>query len=112
MIEPRPGDVAWADFGLGVGREQSGRRPVVVVAAPEYLGLVDSMSIVVPVTSRGRGWPNHVRLSGETGLSRPSWALTEQPRTISRDRVHRVVGWVDLPCLDDIRMWLRDFLDL
>ena len=31
MIPLMPGAVVWADLGDGVGREQSGRRPVVVI---------------------------------------------------------------------------------
>jgi mRNA interferase MazF len=111
MDEVATRDVCWADLGVGRGREQSGLRPVVVVVTPEYLDAVDSLAIVVPVTSRGREWPNHVALTGDTGLARPSWAMTEQPRTIARTRLVRLVGAVDRECLDRIRVYLRDFLD-
>lgn len=37
--------------------------------------------------------------------------MTEQPRTIARTRLVRLVGAVDRECLDRIRVYLRDFLD-
>ena len=59
-----------------------------------------------------RGWPNHVPLRGAHGLDRPSWAMTEQFRTIARDRIRDVVGLVDDTTLSDVDVYLRDFLDL
>lgn len=94
------------------GREQSGRRPVVVVAGAGYLRVVTTLVLCVPVTSVDRGWPNHVPLRGPTGLDRPSWAMTEQLRTLSRDRLVRSVGVVDRDTLGAVRTWLADFLAL
>ncbi|MDA2893232.1 hypothetical protein PDG61_20085 [Mycolicibacterium sp. BiH015] len=36
--------------------------------------------------------------------------MTEQPRTISRERIATVAGTVDNDCLASIRQWLNDFL--
>lgn len=105
-----PGDVIWTDFGTGRGREQSGIRPAVVVSSTPFLETVDSLVHVIPVTSRDRGWPNHVPLGGVTGLASPSWAMTEQLRTVSRQRVLRWSGSVDEPTFDEIRVYLRDSL--
>ena len=110
MGELTPGDVVWATLDPTLGREQGGRRPVVVVASTLYLDVVDTLAIVVPVTSRDRGWPNHIRLTGPTGLDQPSWALTEQPRTITRSRLDAAAGSIDDACLEAIRVYLRDFL--
>ena len=83
-----------------------------VVASDEYLEVVTTRTIIVPVTSVDRRWPNHVRLDGPTGLDQPSWAMTEQPRTIDRDRVHAVAGQVDPETERLIDVYLRDFLAL
>lgn len=109
--EPATGDVVWAALGPGRGREQNGHRPVVIVAANEYLDVVDALAIVVPVTSRDRGWPNHIRLTGPTLLDLDSWAMTEQVTTITRDRITQFAGHVDNGCLAGIRQYLRDFLE-
>lgn len=107
-----PGDVVWASMAPVRGREQSGHRPAVVVASRAYLEVVDTLAIVVPVTTVDRGWPNHVLVTGRSGLDVASWAMTEQVRTISRRRVTRRSGLVDDACLRQIRRWLDDFLDL
>jgi len=67
---------------------------------------------VIAVTTADRGWPNHVLLRGAHGLDRPSWAMTEQVRTIAWDRIRDVVGLVDDSTLGDIDVYLRDVLDL
>ncbi|WP_024286149.1 type II toxin-antitoxin system PemK/MazF family toxin [Cellulomonas sp. KRMCY2] len=106
------GSVAWAGLSPTRGREQTGRRPVLVVASEGYLDAVTSLVVVLPVTMVGRGWPNHVALRGAHGLDRPSWAMTEQVRTIARDRLVGVAGLVDDATLADIDVYLRDFLGL
>ena len=106
------GEVVWADLGEGVGREQGGRWPLVVVSSNDYHHAVNSLVLAVPVTSRHRGWPNHVQLSGPTALTASSYAMTEQVRSISRDRIVGAAGSIDQDCLDRIRVYLRDFFDL
>jgi mRNA interferase MazF len=106
------GSVAWADLELTRGHEQFGRRPVLVVASEAFLATMTALAIVVPATSSPRRWANRVPLRGPTGLSQPTWAITEQVRTIDRDRIHRVVGGVDNATLRDVDVWLRDFLGL
>jgi mRNA interferase MazF len=107
-----PGDVVWAHFDPTAGREQGGRRPAVVVSGVDYLEAVTALAIVVPVTSVDRGWPNHVSLSGDVQLTQPSWAMTEQPRAISRERLTRRAGSVSPTCLDELRGWIAAHLDL
>ena len=69
--------------------------------------------IVVPITSVDRGWPHHVSVRGEqTGLPRASFAMTEQPRTISVARISRRSGVADRHTLAEINQWLRDFIGL
>jgi mRNA interferase MazF len=106
-----PGSVVGVVFDPVVGREQAGRRPAVVVASTEYLDSVPELAIVVPVTTTDRGWPQHVRLTGRyLDLPQASYAMTEQPRTISRRRIDGTAGVIDSRCLARIRTWLDDFL--
>jgi len=104
------GSVAWADLSPTRGREQAGRRPVLVVASRGYLETITTLVVVLPVTGVDRGWPNHVQLRGPHGLDRASWAITEQIRTIARDRLTDVAGLVDDATLGDVDVYLRDFL--
>lgn len=112
VTELRQGDVRWAQLAPVRGREQGGHRPVLVVAGAGYLRTVTTLVIAVPVTTTHRGWPNHVELTGLTGLDARSWAMTEQVRTIARDRLGRWAGSVDEHCLTDVQRWLSDFLAL
>lgn len=51
----RRGSVVWVSLDPVNGREQSGRRPVVVVASDAYVAVVTTLVIAVPVTTVGRG---------------------------------------------------------
>lgn len=104
------GEVWWAAPSPTVGREQSGRRPVVVVSGEEYHATMTTLALVVPVSTRDRGWPHHIRLRGVTHLASPSWAMTEQVRVVSRERLVQRTGIVDTGCLDEIRGWLLNYL--
>lgn len=96
-----------------VGSEQAGHRPAVVISSNDYLASVPNVVIVVPVTTRDRGLPNHVHLGGVPGLDEAdSFAMTEQPRTVDRRRITKHAGQIDGATLDEIRSWLRDFLDM
>ncbi|GAA1467887.1 type II toxin-antitoxin system PemK/MazF family toxin [Microbacterium thalassium] len=107
-----PGVVAWAALEPVRGREQGGHRPVLVVSSAGYLDAVTTLVIALPITTTDRGWPNHVPVDGRSGLDRPSWIMTEQPRTLARDRVTGIAGEVSTECLTAVRTWLGDFLDL
>lgn len=108
-MDLNPGDVWWAHPDPGVGREQSGRRPVVILSSPLHLRLVDTLVMVVPISSRDRGWPNHVDIDPSTaGVA--GFAMSEQLRTISRDRLIERTGAVDAVCCREIRSWIDDFL--
>lgn len=104
------GTVALVDFGSTVGREQSGARPAVIISSSDFSEVIDHLAIVVPCTSRNRAWANHIHLKGPTGASDETFAMTEQPRTISSHRVLRVLGRVDEPTLDEICRWTRTWV--
>lgn len=111
-LELAPGVVAWASLEPVRGREQGGHRPVLVMASIGYLEAVTTLVIVLPITTVSREWPNHVPVDGESGLRSPSWIMTEQPRTLTRERITGIAGSVSDECLASVRTWLGDFLDL
>lgn len=85
---------------------------MLVIASDLYLEQADTLAIIVPATTTDRGWPNHVPLRGPTGLDQPTFAMTEQPRTLARDRLGSVSGSVDVATMSEVDRWLRDFLAL
>ncbi|MGA0594438.1 type II toxin-antitoxin system PemK/MazF family toxin [Enterovirga sp. CN4-39] len=58
---PEPGDLIWTVFDPRVGREQSGRRPALVISPSEFF-LSTLFLIVCPITSRVRPFPSSVLL--------------------------------------------------
>ncbi|MDO4241994.1 MAG: type II toxin-antitoxin system PemK/MazF family toxin [Microbacteriaceae bacterium] len=109
-MELKPGELWWAKPDATVGREQSGRRPVVIVANEKYLQTMDTLALVVPVTTKARGWINHIALDPSCGLQALSYAMTEQVRVISRDRLHAPIGAVSQAELRLIRNFIQRFI--
>jgi mRNA interferase MazF len=66
---PEIGDVIKIDMGQGVGHEQGGWRPALVLSPKPYNGKT-SLAVVVPITNQIKGYtfevplPNHMRTSG------------------------------------------------
>ena len=81
------GDIRWADLTPTRGREQAGRRPVLVISHDvfnERSGTVIAMAI----TSRPQraGFPLTIELPSE-GLPARSWIKISQVRTLAVERV-------------------------
>jgi mRNA interferase MazF len=111
--ELRRGMVIWAELDPVRGREQSGRRPALVIASDLYLDQADTLAIIVPCTTRDRGWLNHVTLTGkDLNLPGETYAMTEQPRTVTRERLFDIAGMVDVGVMREVDEWLRDFFAL
>ncbi|ROS73605.1 type II toxin-antitoxin system PemK/MazF family toxin [Cellulomonas sp. PhB143] len=77
------GDVVWASMDPVVGHERSGHRPYLVLSE-ERFHRSRGLLLVVPMTSRRRDLPTWVELGPE------SFAIAEQPKTMSAKRVTRV----------------------
>jgi mRNA interferase MazF len=97
------GDIYYASLGSGIGCEQSGHRPVIVVQNDSGNAHAPTV-IVVPVTSRTKTkLPTHLPLSGIAGIRAGSVALMEQVRTIDKSRLGKRIGSVH-----DVGMGLMD----
>jgi mRNA interferase MazF len=86
------GEIYWADLDPTQGREQSGRRPVLVLSQDvfnEHSGTV----IAVALTSQApkAGFPLTLELS-DVGLPKKSWAKISQIRTLSVARLGDRIG--------------------
>jgi mRNA interferase MazF len=76
---PEAGDLIWTDFDPRTGREQSGRRPALVVSAAAFWE-ASRFAIVCPITSRIRGFGSSVLLP--PGLPIAGEILTSHVRSI------------------------------
>jgi mRNA interferase MazF len=107
------GAVVWVDFDPTTGREQRGTRPALVVSSADYLASVRDLVVVLPLTSVDRGWPHHVAVAGDRiDLPKASFAMTEQPRTVSTSRISRRAGTAGAATMHEVDRWLGDFLGL
>ncbi len=86
------GDVVWADLDPSVGREQAGRRPVVVISQ-DVFNETSGTVIAMAITSQPQraGFPLTIELtSGD--LPKQSWVKISQIRTLSMQRLVRASG--------------------
>ena len=112
-MTPHRGEVWLVDFGEPVGREQSGRRPAVVVSADPLNESRAGVVIVVPMTTARRGLPSHVEIEpGSSGLDDPSYAKCEDVKSVSEQRLIGRLGAVTDTVTFDIGRALRFLLDI
>lgn len=72
-------------FDPRLGREQSGLRPAIVVGSTLACEMPNDLAIVVPRTTVDRQLPFHPAVA----LDRPSFAMCDQVKSISRLRLKR-----------------------
>ena len=86
------GDVVWADLDRARGREQAGRRPVVVLSEDVFNDRSGTV-IAVAVTSQepSAGFPLTLEIR-TVRLPERSWVKVSQIRTLSTARLGRRLG--------------------
>lgn len=92
------GDMFYANLGRGIGSEQKGYRPVLVIQ--NDVGNKFSPTVIVAsITSRvgiKAKLPTHYFINTEDGLQAPSIILLEQIRTIDKKRLDSYIGHLSL----------------
>lgn len=112
-MSPRRSEVWLVDFGDPVGREQSGRRPAVIVSANALNESRAGVVVVVPITTAYRGLPSHVEIDpGSSGLDEVSYAKCEDVKSVSEQRLIGRLGAVDAQVMFAVARALRFLLDL
>ena len=108
------GELYYADLGKGIGSEQEGYRPVVIIqnnTGNKYSPTV----IVAPVTTNHEAkakLPTHCYLGAESGLDAPSVILLEQLRTIDKKRLGHYIGRLNRAHLCKLNQALAVSIDL
>lgn len=88
------GQIYWTNLGSGVGSEQTGKRPVLVIqnnAGNKFSPTV----IIAPITDGLKRYlPTHaeIKFDQEVGLGKGSVVLLEQVRTIDKTRIGDYIG--------------------
>jgi mRNA interferase MazF len=95
MVSILRGDIYWADLDPARGREQSGRRPVLVISH-ETFNTPSETVIALAITSRAprAGFPLTCPLPPRL-LPHPSWVKTSQIRVLAVERLGRKIGRLD-----------------
>ena len=108
---PEAGDLIWTDFDPHVGREQSGRRPALVVSPADFCRVTE-FAIVCPITSHVRPFGTSVVLP--LGLPVAGEILTSHVRSI--DTLARSISYagaaVSAEILNEVRMKLAALIGL
>jgi len=107
---PEAGDLIWTDFDPRVGREQSGRRPALVIS-PAAFWQASGFAIVCPITKRIRPFGTSVVLPD--GLPVAGEILTSHVRSIdTQARPISAGATVPSAVLADVRAKLATLLGL
>ena len=91
------GDMYYADLGRGIGSEQEGYRPVLIIqndTGNKHSPTVIVAAISSKVDAKAK-LPTHYLLKAENGLELPSLVLMEQLRTIDQRRLETYIGHLE-----------------
>ncbi len=94
--ECRRGDIFIANLGIGIGAEQQGERPVIILQ--NDTGNANSPTVIVaPLTTKGatkNHIPVHCDIFENEWLDKPSTVLLEQVKTIDKERLTQKIGYL------------------
>ncbi|MDB4303865.1 type II toxin-antitoxin system PemK/MazF family toxin, partial [Desulfosarcina sp.] len=104
-------EIWYADLNPVRGSEQKGHRPVVIVSGNmlnTYLNIV----IVCPLTTKIKEYKGNIILkpNKQNGLAKKSEVLTFHVRSISKDRLVKMIGTISNEDLILLKQGLNDIL--
>lgn len=101
--QARQGEIWFADLEPTQGREQAGRRPVLVISVDQLGTGPSELAIVVPLTRTERPSPVYVEIQPpEGGVRETSYAMPEMVRSLSRGRLVERWGKVGAATLETV----------
>lgn len=103
---PDRGEIWIASLDPVAPGEQGGTRPVLVVSALTFNAWPVGLVVVVPITTRDRGFAHHIPVQGG-GLERTSFAMPEYVRSVTQRRLRQRVGTADRQTVTLLDDWLR-----
>ncbi len=110
---PKRGEIWFADLEPVKGHEQGGFPPVLIISVNRFNKSPAGLCSIIPLTSKFKGIPCHIKVDPlESGLSKRSFIICEQVRTISAARLRKRKGAVPDETLKAVEKYLRYFLGL
>ncbi len=107
----RQRDIYWANLNPSRGREQEGRRPVVIISG-DALNANLGICITCPISSKIKNYAGCLTLSknNTNNLSADSEVLTFQIRTLAKERLTKKIGEITISELKKIMELLNEIL--
>ena len=105
---PDAGDFVWLTFDPQAGREQAGRRPVLVLS-PRVYNLKSGLAVVCPITNQVKGYPFEVAVTAGQGAT--SVILADHLKSIDwKARRAEKLGQCIPEVIDEVRARLAPLL--
>jgi mRNA interferase MazF len=104
------GNIYWANLDPTLGREQSGRRPVLILSH-DIFNARSGTVIALAITSQEQkaGFPLTFELESKN-LPKRSWVKMSQIRTLSTERIGKKLGKISDEELDQIIEGLNEII--
>jgi len=104
-------EIWWADLGPAKGREQGGKRPVVIISG-NLMNEHYDVRIICPISSQIKNFAGCLILKKDkqNHLSKDSEILTFQVRTIAIKRLTKKIGEISTAQLNEIKFYLNEIL--
>jgi len=113
MAYPHRGEIWLADLRPTRAREQTGRRPVLVLSVDFFNAGPADLVVVLPLTSTQRDIPLHVTVrKGQGGIRNDSVVLCDAIRSVSKERLISRWGVVSKEAMSEVEDRLRILLAL
>lgn len=105
------GDIIWADLNPTQGREQSGKRPVLILSH-DVFNEKSGTVIAVALTSQEQkaGFPLTLKLTGKQ-YAKPSWVKISQIRTLSVLRLGKKITQISHDELEQVLNGLNEIIN-
>ncbi len=108
LYVPGAGELIWLTFDPQAGREQSGRRPALVLSPKEYNART-SLALVCPITSQAKGYPFEVPIP-ET-LETAGVILADHVKSVDwKIRRAQRIGLCPMHTIEEVRARLAPLL--
>jgi mRNA interferase MazF len=113
-IQPKQGEIWLFDPDPIKGNELEKKvRPCLVISHNSWNKISTGLVIIVPLTSVNKEISTHIRVTPpDGGLSVESFALCEQVRSISRERLVKRTGVVSHKVLVEVHAWICDLINV
>lgn len=98
------GDMFYADLPFGIGSEQCGYRPVLIIqndTGNKYSRTIIA-AIITSKTENKANIPTHCHIEAQQGLERDSLVMLEQIRTMDKARLKEYIGTLDAEAMNKI----------